>query len=66
MKVATILAIASEFIGSEHGLGFLIVQVQTSLDTRAMFMRLTLVGVAVSRITIGLAWLCVVKAVRLR
>jgi NitT/TauT family transport system permease protein len=73
MKVAAILAIAGavvgEFIGSERGLGFLMVQVQTSLDTGAMFMAvvlLTLVGVAVYLITIGLERLCVVKDARLR
>jgi NitT/TauT family transport system permease protein len=73
MKVAVILAIAGavvgEFIGSERGLGFLMVQVQTSLDTGAMFMAvvlLTLVGVAVYLITIGLERLCVVKDARLR
>jgi len=73
MKVAAILAIAGavvgEFIGSERGLGFLMVQVQTSLDTGAMFMAvvlLTLVGVAVYLITIGLERLCVVKDARMR
>jgi NitT/TauT family transport system permease protein len=73
MKVAAILAIAGavvgEFIGSERGLGFLMVQVQTSLDTPAMFMAvllLTLVGVSIYLITIGLERLCVVKDARLR
>jgi len=73
MKVAAILAIAGavvgEFIGSERGLGFLMIQVQTSLDTGAMFMAvvlLTLVGVGVYLITIGLERLCVVKDARLR
>jgi NitT/TauT family transport system permease protein len=73
MKVATIRAIAGavvgEFFGSERGLGFLMVQVQSSLDTRAMFiapMLLTLVGVAVYPITIRLARPRVVKAAGLR
>jgi NitT/TauT family transport system permease protein len=72
-KVAAILAIAGavvgEFIGSERGLGFLMIQVQTSLDTGAMFMAvvlLTLVGMGVYLITIGLERLCVVKDARLR
>jgi NitT/TauT family transport system permease protein len=50
-------------------LGFLIVQVQTSLDTAAMFIAvllLTLVGVAVYLVTIGLERLCVVQDVRLQ
>lgn len=70
MKVAAMPAIAGavvgESIGSEHGLGFLMVQVQTSLDTPAMFMAvllLTLLGLA---ITIGLERLCVVKDARLQ
>ena len=73
MKIAAILAIAGavvgEFVGSERGLGFLMIQVQTSVDTGAMFMAvvlLTLVGVAVYLITIGLERLCVVKDARLR
>jgi NitT/TauT family transport system permease protein len=71
MKVVAILAIAGavvgEFIGSERGLGFLMIQVQTSLDKGAMFMAvvpLTLVGVGVYLITIGLERLCVVKDVQ--
>jgi NitT/TauT family transport system permease protein len=72
-KVAAILAIAGavvgEFIGSERGLGFLMIQVQTSLDTGATFVAvvlLTLVGMGVYLITIGLERLCVVKDARLR
>jgi NitT/TauT family transport system permease protein len=52
MKVAAILAVAGaivgEFLGSEHGLGYLMLQVQVSLDTPAMFMAvilITLIGV---------------------
>ena len=53
MKVAAILAVAGavvgEFIASEHGLAYLMIQVQASLDTPAMFMAvllLTLIGIA--------------------
>jgi len=53
MKVAAILAVAGavvgEFIASERGLGYLMIQVQASLDTPAMFMAvvlLTLLGIA--------------------
>lgn len=47
MKVATILgvagAIVGEFIASGRGLGYLMIQVQASLDTPAMFMAVTLI-----------------------
>ena len=73
MKVAAILAIAGavvgEFIGSERGLAFLMVQVQTSLDTPAMFMAvflLTLIGIAVYLMTMGLERLCIVKDARVQ
>ena len=53
MKVGAILAVAGavvgEFLGSSRGLGFLMLQVQATLDTAAMFMAvilITLVGVA--------------------
>lgn len=53
MKVASILAVAGaivgEFLGSERGLGYLMLQVQVALDTPAMFMAvilITLIGVA--------------------
>ena len=52
MKVATVLAVAGavvgEFIASEEGLGYLMMQVQVTLDTAAMFMAvllITLIGV---------------------
>ena len=52
MKVATVLAVAGavvgEFIASEEGLGYLMQQVQVTLDTAAMFMAvlvITLIGV---------------------
>ncbi|MHB2263782.1 ABC transporter permease [Aliihoeflea sp. PC F10.4] len=47
MKVAAILAVAGavvgEFIASDRGLGYLMIQVQASLDTPAMFMAVTLI-----------------------
>ncbi|WP_246088404.1 ABC transporter permease [Phreatobacter stygius] len=53
MKVAAILAVAGavvgEFIASDRGLAYLMIQVQASLDTPAMFMAvllLTLIGIA--------------------
>ena len=54
MKVAAILAVAGaivgEFIASDSGLGYLMIQAQSSFDTAAMFasiLLLTLLGVAV-------------------
>ena len=48
MKVAAVLAVAGsivgEFIGSERGLGYLMMSVQSTLDTPAMFMALILVS----------------------
>ena len=51
MKVAAILAVAGaivgEFLGSDKGLGYLMLQVQVTLDTPAMFMAvimITLIG----------------------
>ncbi len=53
MRVAAVLAVAGaivgEFIGSERGLGYLMMSLQTNLDTPAMFMALgliTVIGVA--------------------
>jgi NitT/TauT family transport system permease protein len=47
MKVGAILAVAGaivgEFLGSDRGLGYLMMQVQESLDTPAMFMALLLI-----------------------
>jgi NitT/TauT family transport system permease protein len=47
MKVATVFAVAGaivgEFIGSEKGLGNLMLSVQATLDTAAMFMAVTLI-----------------------
>lgn len=48
MRVAAVLAVAGavvgEFIGSERGLGYLMLQVQAQLDTPAMFMCLALIS----------------------
>ncbi len=65
MKVAAILAVAGaivgEFLGSDRGLGYLMLQVQVTLDTPAMFMAvvlITLLGVLLYGIVLGLEhWL---------
>src|SRR3982075_4036539 len=69
MKVGAILAVVGEFIASERGLGYLMIQVQSSLDTPAMVMAvvlLTLLGVALYGLVLGLERLFVVRDVRLR
>jgi NitT/TauT family transport system permease protein len=73
MRVAAVLAIAGtvvgEFIGSERGLGFLMLTAQATLDTPAMFMALiliTLVGVAMYGIVVLLEHLTVTVDARLR
>ena len=72
MKVGAVLAVAGaivgEFIASERGLGYLMIQVQSSLDTPAMVMAvvlLTLLGVALYGLVLGLERLFVVRDVRL-
>jgi NitT/TauT family transport system permease protein len=72
MKVAAILAVAGaivgEFLGSDKGLGYLMLQVQVTLDTPAMFMAvilITLIGVALYGIVLALERLLVVKDARL-
>lgn len=49
MKVSSILAVAGaivgEFIASENGLGYLMIQVQAVLDTAAMFMAVILLSI---------------------
>ena len=72
MKVAVVLAVAGaivgEFIGSERGLGYLMLQVQVTLDTAAMFMAvllITLVGVALYGLVLALEKLTVVGDRRL-
>lgn len=73
MKVGAILAVAGaivgEFIASERGLGYLMIQVQASLDTPAMLMAvvlLTLLGVTLYGAVLGLERLFVVEDVRLQ
>ena len=73
MKVGAVLAVAGaivgEFIASERGLGYLMIQVQSSLDTPAMVMAvvlLTLLGVALYGLVLGLERLFVVRDVRLQ
>jgi len=65
MKVGAILAVAGaivgEFLGSDRGLGYLMLQVQVTLDTPAMFMAvimITALGVALYGIVLALErWL---------
>lgn len=73
MKVGAILAVAGaivgEFIASERGLGYLMIQVQSSLDTPAMLMAvvlLTLLGVTLYGLVLGLERMFVVRDVRLQ
>jgi NitT/TauT family transport system permease protein len=73
MKIGAILAVAGaivgEFIASERGLGYLMIQVQSSLDTPAMVMAvvlLTLLGVALYGIVLGLERLFVIEDVKLQ
>ena len=68
MKVGAILAVAGaivgEFIASSRGLGYLMIQVQSTLDTPAMFMSvimISLVGVALYLIVLLLEYLVVVQ-----
>ena len=72
MKVAVVLAVAGaivgEFIASGEGLGYLMLQVQVTLDTAAMLMAVlltTLIGVVLYGIVIGLEKLVVVQDRRL-
>jgi NitT/TauT family transport system permease protein len=71
MKVGAILAVAGavvgEFLGSDKGLGYLMLQVQVTLDTPAMFMAvilITLLGMALYALVLGLERLLVVKDAR--
>jgi hypothetical protein len=68
MKVAAILAVAGaivgEFLGSDKGLGYLMLQVQVTLDTPAMFMAvilITLLGMVLYGLVLALERLLVVK-----
>ena len=72
MKVAAILAVAGaivgEFIASSRGLGYLMIQVQASLDTPAMFMAvilITLIGVFLYGLVMALEYFLVPKDARL-
>ena len=72
MKVGAILAVAGavvgEFLGSDKGLGYLMLQVQVTLDTPAMFMAvilITLLGMALYGVVLALERLLVVKDARL-
>ena len=71
MKVAAILAVAGaivgEFLGSDKGLGYLMLQVQVTLDTPAMFMAvilITLIGMLLYGLVLGLEKLLIVKDAR--
>jgi NitT/TauT family transport system permease protein len=71
MKVAAVLAVAGaivgEFLGSEKGLGYLMLQVQVTLDTAAMFMAvilITLIGVLMYGLVLVLERLMVVRDAR--
>jgi NitT/TauT family transport system permease protein len=73
MKVAAILAVAGaivgEFLGSDRGLGYLMLQVQVTLDTAAMFMAvilITLIGVLLYGMVLGLERLLVVRDARIQ
>jgi NitT/TauT family transport system permease protein len=72
MKVAAVLAVAGaivgEFLGSDRGLGYLMLQVQVTLDTAAMFMAvilITMIGVVLYGAVLGLERLLVVRDARL-
>jgi NitT/TauT family transport system permease protein len=71
-KVGAVLAVAGaivgEFVGSERGLGYLMAQVAVTLDTAAMFMGvilITLIGVVLYGIVLGLERLLVVRDARI-
>ncbi len=72
MKVGAILAVAGavvgEFLGSDKGLGYLMLQVQVTLDTPAMFMAvlmITGIGMLLYGLVLVLERLLVVKDARL-
>jgi len=71
MKVAAVLAVAGavvgEFLGSDRGLGYLMLQVQVTLDTAAMFMAvilITLIGVVLYGLVLALERALVVSDAR--
>jgi NitT/TauT family transport system permease protein len=72
MKVGAILAVAGavvgEFLGSDKGLGYLMMQVQVTLDTPAMFMALlliTAVGMTLYAVVLLLEYYLVPRDARL-
>jgi NitT/TauT family transport system permease protein len=71
MKVGSILAVAGaivgEFLGSDKGLGYLMLQVQVTLDTPAMFMAvilITIIGMLLYGLVLLLEKLMVVRDAR--
>jgi NitT/TauT family transport system permease protein len=73
MKVGAILAVAGaivgEFLGSDSGLGYLMLQVQVTLDTAAMFMAvilITLIGMLLYGGVLALERLLVASDARIR
>ena len=73
MKVAAILAVAGaivgEFLGSDRGLGYLMLQVQVTLDTAAMFMAvilITLIGMLLYGLVLALEHALVVRDARIQ
>ncbi len=69
MKVAVVLAVAGaivgEFIASQEGLGYLMLQVQVTLDTAAMFMAvliITAIGVVLYGLVLLLEYLFIGQA----
>ena len=71
MKVGAILAVAGalvgEFLGSDSGLGYLMLQVQVSLDTAAAFMAvilITLLGILLYGLVLALERAVVVRDAR--
>jgi NitT/TauT family transport system permease protein len=72
-KVAAILAVAGaivgEFLGSDRGLGYLMLQVQVTLDTAAMFMAvilITLLGMVLYGLVLLLERMLVVRDARIQ
>ena len=72
MKVGAVLAVAGavvgEFLGSSRGLGYLMLQVQATLDTAAMFMAVLLItgiGVVLYGLVLGLERLVIVRDARI-
>ena len=73
MKVAAVLAVAGaivgEFLGSDSGLGYVMLQVQVTLDTAGMFMAvilISLIGVALYGLVLLLESLFVVRDARMQ